>query len=68
MKSAPSIINTGKTYQYNNKDEPMRGGMKDVYFAPDKSYVIAFYRDKQDYNSRERLNQPWSQLGFLYFL
>jgi hypothetical protein len=23
------------------------GGMKDVYVAPDKSYVVAFFRDKQ---------------------
>ncbi len=32
-----------------------QGGMKDVYFAPDRSYVVAFFRDKQDVNSRERL-------------
>ncbi|HVG40206.1 MAG TPA: hypothetical protein VM888_01245, partial [Chitinophagaceae bacterium] len=54
-KSAPSIINTGKTYAYVDNGEPMRGGMKDVYFGPDKTYVVAFYRDKQDFNSRERL-------------
>lgn len=31
------------------------GGMKDVYFSPDKSYVVGFFRDKQDDNSRDRL-------------
>lgn len=31
------------------------GGMKDVYFSPDKSYVVAFFRDKQDFNTRDRL-------------
>lgn len=31
------------------------GGMKDVYFSPDKSYVVCFYRDKQDYQAKERL-------------
>ena len=31
------------------------GAMKDVYFAPDKSYVICFYKTKQDYQARERL-------------
>ncbi len=31
------------------------GAMKDVYFAPDKSYVVAFFRQKQDYQSKERL-------------
>ncbi|MDA7936683.1 kinase [bacterium] len=32
-----------------------QGGMKDVYFSPDKSYVVAFFRDKQDANAKARL-------------
>ncbi|MBC7735963.1 MAG: kinase, partial [Candidatus Saccharibacteria bacterium] len=32
-----------------------QGGMKDVYFSPDKSYVVAFFRDKLDYQGKERL-------------
>jgi len=32
-----------------------QGGMKDVFFSPDKSYVVAFLRDKQDFTSKERL-------------
>ncbi|MDR2499336.1 MAG: kinase [Tannerellaceae bacterium] len=31
------------------------GTMKDVYFSPDKSYVVAFFKQKQDSNSKERL-------------
>ncbi len=31
------------------------GAMKDVYFAPDKSYVVAFYKTKQDFQAKERL-------------
>ena len=31
------------------------GGMKDVYFVPDKSKVVAFFREKQDFNTRDRL-------------
>lgn len=31
------------------------GGMKDVYFAADKSCVVAFFRAKQDARARERL-------------
>jgi serine/threonine protein kinase len=31
------------------------GGMKDVYFSPDKSYVVAFFRDKQDFKAKDRL-------------
>ena len=33
-----------------------QGGMKDVYFSPDKTYVVAFYRTPQDFNSRDRLD------------
>lgn len=31
------------------------GGMKDVYFAPDRSYVVAWFRKAQDANSIDRL-------------
>lgn len=37
--------------------EPMQGGMKDVYFSPDKSYVVAFYRKKPDFAGLERLEK-----------
>ncbi len=60
-KSAASIITPGKTYPYVDNGEPMRGGMKDVYFSPDKSYVVAFYREEQDYNTRERLRKIVTQ-------
>lgn len=32
-----------------------QGGMKDVYFSPDRSYVVAFFRDPQDFNAKDRL-------------
>jgi serine/threonine protein kinase len=56
-KSVNSIITQGKSYQYVDNGEPMRGGVKDVYFSPDKSYVVAFYRTPQDFNSKERLKR-----------
>lgn len=31
------------------------GAMKDVYFSPDRSYVVALFRDPQDAQARERL-------------
>ena len=34
-----------------------QGGMKDVYFSPDKSYVVAFFRDKLDYSGQDRLTE-----------
>lgn len=52
-----SILDNTKTYQYVDNGEPMRGGMKDVYFSPDKSYVVAFYRKKLDFNQKERVKQ-----------
>jgi serine/threonine protein kinase len=56
-KVVKSIIIQGKSYQYVDNGEPIRGGMKDVYFSPDNSYVVAFYRDPQDFNSKERLKK-----------
>lgn len=47
--------------------EPMRGGMKDVYFSPDKTYVVAFYRDAQDFNSKERLRKIVTQYYDSFF-
>lgn len=32
-----------------------QGGMKDVMFSPDKSYVVAFFREPADAATRERL-------------
>lgn len=32
------------------------GGMKDVYFSPDKDYVVAFFRGPADAATRERLS------------
>lgn len=54
-KTITVTTSEGKTYQFIDDGSPMQGGMKDVYFSPDKSYVVAFFRDKQDYNSKERL-------------
>jgi len=38
-----------------------QGGMKDVYFSPDKSYVVAFFREKQDLTAKERLQMITGQ-------
>ena len=31
------------------------GAMKDVYFSPDKSYVVAFFKTPQDAQAKDRL-------------
>ena len=46
---------SGKTYEYVWTDAPAEGAMKVVYFAPDKSYVVAFYKTPQDANAVDRL-------------
>ncbi len=49
-----SIIN-GTTYQYVDDGEPKSGTAKHVYFSPDKKYVVAIFKEKQDFNQKERL-------------
>ncbi|MBD0375767.1 MAG: kinase, partial [Flavisolibacter sp.] len=67
IKTVSSVITPGKTYQYVDNGEPMRGGVKDVYFGPDRSYVVAFYRKEQDYNSKERLRKIVTQYYDAFF-
>ncbi|MFZ0596854.1 MAG: kinase, partial [Flavobacterium sp.] len=52
-----SINDTTKSYQFVDNGEPMRGGVKDVYFSPDKKYVVAIFRDQLDVNQKERLQK-----------
>jgi len=49
-----SIIN-GASYQYVDTGEPKSGTAKNVYFSPDKKYVVAIFKEKQDFNQKERL-------------
>jgi hypothetical protein len=48
---------TGLQYQYFDTGEPLRGGVKDVYFSPDKQYVVAIFRAPLDENQKERLHR-----------
>lgn len=51
-----SIIN-GTSYQYIDNSEPKSGTAKDVYFSPDRKYVVALFKEKQDFNQKERLKK-----------
>lgn len=66
-KTVVSILDSTKRYNYIDNGDPMRGGMKDVYFSLDKSYVVAIYRDKQDYNSIDRLKKITTQYYNSFF-
>ncbi len=46
----------GTPVEFIQKD-PMQGGVKDVYFAPDKSYVVAFFRKTPDIAGQERIEK-----------
>ena len=48
--------NDGTPIEFVYKD-PMQGGVKDVYFSPDKSYVVAFFRKKLNANEKERIEK-----------
>lgn len=49
-----SIIDSTKTYQFTDDGNPKRGGVKDVYFDPNRKYVIAFFRDPLDFNQKRQ--------------
>lgn len=46
-----------------------QGGVKDVYFSPDKTYVVAFYRKPINANDREQYHQYcWYLLPAVFVL
>ena len=52
-----SINDRNKSYQFVATDEPVKGGLKDVYFSPDRTYVVAIYREVLDENQKQRLQK-----------
>lgn len=52
-----SVIDSSKTYEYVDDGNPKKGGVKDVYFSPDRKYVVAFFRDPLDFNQKERIKR-----------
>ncbi|MDR2704239.1 MAG: hypothetical protein LBC02_00525, partial [Planctomycetaceae bacterium] len=56
MTHIKTTAKDGTPVEFIYKD-PMQGGVKDVYFAPDKSYVVAFFRKKLDVNGLERVEK-----------
>lgn len=51
-----SILN-GTSYQYIDNGDPKSGTAKNVYFSPDRKYVVAIFKEKQDFNQKERLKK-----------
>ncbi|SEL55561.1 Protein kinase domain-containing protein [Chitinophaga rupis] len=55
--TVPSIIDPSRSYKYIDNGSPKQGGVKDVYFSPDKKYVVAFFRTPLDYNQKDRIRR-----------
>ena len=47
-------VSTGKSYQYDDGEHAGSGGMKDVYFSPDRSYVVQIFG-----SSAESVGELW---------
>ncbi len=56
MTTIKTKAKDGTPVEFVYKD-PMQGGVKDVYFAPDKSYVVAFFRKNPDIAGQERIEK-----------
>lgn len=54
--SVSSILDTAKSYEYVDEN-PLKGGVKDVYFSPDRKYVVAFYRTPLENEQKERIKR-----------
>jgi serine/threonine protein kinase len=52
-----SVIDPAKSYEYVDDGNPKVGGVKDVYFSPDKKYAVAFFRDFIDFNHKESIKK-----------
>lgn len=51
-----AIGRSGKSYSFVWSDDPKSGTMKEVFFAPDKSYVIAFFINAPDPKTLEKID------------
>lgn len=49
-----SVLDSSKSYEYVD-EKPIQGGVKDVYFSPQRDYVVAFYRNPLDEGQKERI-------------
>ena len=61
IKTVTSIISKNRTYQYFDNGEPIVGSLKDVYFSPDKTFVVAIYRTIQEYSTTVKLKKIVTQ-------
>lgn len=46
----------GTAIEYDSSKQAGAGGMKDVFFSPDRKYVVGWYRNPVDANGQDRLD------------
>lgn len=51
-----SVLDASKVYEYVD-ESPIQGGVKDVYFSPQREYVVAFYRTPLEDGQKERIRK-----------
>ncbi len=51
-----SILDATQSYEYID-EKPIQGGVKDVYFSPERDYVVAFYRNPLEEGQKERIRR-----------
>ncbi|MBX9580185.1 MAG: hypothetical protein K2X87_07730 [Gemmataceae bacterium] len=63
MTKRTATTKDGKPVEYVEVPDPPAGGMKKVYFSPDKSYVVAFFHDHQASTDANRIARLDAVLG-----
>ena len=56
-------LSDGRVIEYVHKDKPPAGGMKKVYFTPDKKYALCFYKDPNARRDSNRIARIQSIIG-----
>lgn len=56
-------LSDGRVIEYVHKDKPPAGGMKKVYFTPDKKYALCFYKDPNAGRDSNRIARIQSIIG-----
>ena len=63
MNISTATLQNGQTIQYLETADPVEGGMKNVYFTPDKCFAIAFFKDSKSSDDPNRLRRLEAVLG-----
>ena len=63
MSTVRATLKDGRTVDYVHKDDPPEGGMKVVYFTPDRSSALCFFKDQNTGADPNRIARLESIIG-----